>query len=130
MSEHVDEHEDEDDGEYEYFEDEVHRYVQYRLGHMVSNPEKYGQTREAVILQLMLIAEFALLTLNTSDDPSFAELLLMFEDATLEPQRKPEHDWIRDCATATGAYIGMKIMAAQAMHQATCPNCGPNRDCN
>jgi len=96
---------------------------------MTTHPGAYGKTREAVILQLMLIVEFALLTHpNASSDESFQELLSMFPDAAVEPHRKPTHAWIRECVNATGAYIGMKVLAAQVAHRAECPHCGPGSD--
>jgi hypothetical protein len=122
---------DEDiDGD-EYLATELHRYVQFRLANMITHPEAYGKTREAVILQLMLIVEFALLTHPEADadtEASFDELLATFPDATVEPLRKPTHEWIRTCATATGAYIAMKVLAVQLAHRASCPHCGPDQD--
>lgn len=110
---------------------ELHSYVQFRLSSMITHPDAYGKTREAIILQLMLIVEFALLTHPESGaetEASFGELLATFPDATLEPQRVPEHAWIRKCAVATGDYIKAKILASQAAHRASCPHCGPDSD--
>jgi hypothetical protein len=119
---------DDMDGE-EHLATELHRYVQFRLANMITHPDAYGKTREAVILQLMLIVEFALLTHpEHGTDSQFEDLLAMFPDATVQPQRKPEHAWIRECATATGAYIAMKVLAAQLAHRASCPHCGPGSE--
>jgi hypothetical protein len=108
---------------------ELHSYVQFRLANMITYPDAYGRTREAVILQLMLIVEFALLTHpDNGTDAQFGDLLAMFPDATVDTQRQPTREWIRECATATGAYIGMKVLAAQIAHQAKCPHCGPGSD--
>jgi hypothetical protein len=125
---------DDDDGDMDADENlatEMHRYVQFRLNSMIRTPGSYGKTREAVILQLMLIVEFALLTHPLHEDEpdaSFEELLAMFPDAKVKPQRVPAHDWIRACASATGAYISMKVLAAQLAHRASCPHCGPESE--
>lgn len=121
--------EDEEWLDEEWLAVELHRYVQFRLTNMVNHPGAYGRTREAVILQLMLIAEFALLThpeAAPGSEASFEDLILMFPDATVNPQRVPTNSWIRECANATGAFIAMKIMAVQLAHQAECPHCGPS----
>lgn len=115
----------------EYLADELHRYVQFRLRSMVERPDSYGKTREAVILQLMLIVEFALLPHPDTEpgaDASFEELLATLPDALVEPQRVPTHAWVKECAIATGAYIAMKVLAAQAAHRASCPHCGPGSE--
>lgn len=120
---------DEDDmDEDESLATELHSYVQFRLSNMIAHPDAYGKTREAIILQLMLIVEFALLThpeSGSGTEASFEELLATFPDATLDPQRVPEHAWTRRCAVEAGNYIKAKILAVQAAHRATCPHCGP-----
>ena len=118
---------DDDDEEYPQLEDHLHRCVRFRLDDMIARPQAYGRTREAVILQLVLIVEFALLAHPSVNlDASFDDLLSMFPgDAMADPQKVPTHDWIKQCATATGAYIGMKIAEVQMVHDASCPYCRP-----
>jgi hypothetical protein len=114
----------EDDVDDDSLESALHSHIQFRLTSMITNPSAYGETREAIILQLMLIAEFASLANGTGDtEISFRELVSCFPDALVEPQRAPELAWIRECVAATGVYIGRK---ADEAHEATCQHCGPS----
>ena len=110
---------------------DVHNAVMYRLNDMLVNPASYGSTCEAIVLQLLLIADFAMENVgcNPLDDPGLKNLLSAFPDVP-DVLGKPEFAWIEECVSATVSYMATRMAMDNAEHESTCEHCNPPENMN